>query len=414
VARTPCGRVRDVVLVLLLCACGSDPEPARPVGAWRLGPPMNEARAGHSVTLLADGRVLVAGGDELFDEPAAGGALATAELYDSVTETWTPTGSMNTPRTWHTAVLLRGGKVLVAGGCTGWTYVPNGGPSGCLLTASAELFDPVSGTWTPTGDMEFARMGPLGGTLGGALLPDGRVLVAGSTDRQDLWLGDNTATPPSELYDPASGRWARVGDLASASLFATLTPLLSSRVLLVGGQTGGPSFSCTSAAQVFDPLTLRWTGTGGLAQATAYNAMTRLRDGRVLVAAGCGWGLYPCNSAALPPVGHLYDPGAETWRETGPMTFTRQHASGVLLPTGRVLVSGGNWVEAAGLPELAPAGDVYDPATDAWTPTPPLPASELGAGASVLLPTGEVLHAGGYQGTIWSATAATQLYREAP
>jgi len=375
---------------------------------------MNEARAGHSVTLLADGRVLVAGGDVLTDVPEAGGALATAELYHPVTETWTPTGSMNTPRTWHTAVLLTSGEVLVAGGCTGWTYDPASGRAGCLLTASAELFDPVSETWTPTGDMEFARMGPLGGTRGGVILPDGRVLVAGSSLRQDLWIHDGTATTPSELYDPASGKWARVGDLATASISATMTPLLSSRVLLAGGVVGGPSTACTSAAQVFDPLTLSWTGTAALSQETAYNAMTRLRDGRVLLAAGCGWYGYPCNPTVLPPYGHLYDPGSETWRETGPMSFTRQHASAVLLPSGRVLVSGGNWAQAAGLPELAPAGDVYDPSTDAWTPTPPLPASEIGGGASVLLSTGEVLHAGGYQGTVWSATAATQLYREAP
>jgi hypothetical protein len=372
---------------------------------------MNEARAGHSVTLLADGRVLVAGGDVLTDVAESGGALATAELYDPVAETWTPTGSMNTARTWHTAVLLTSGEVLVAGGCTGWTYEPAINRSGCLLTPSAELFDPVSGAWTPTGDMEFARMGPLGGTLGGALLPDGRVLVAGSWLRQDLWIPEGTATTPSELYDRASGEWGRAADLPVASLGGTMLPLLSGRVLLAGGMTGGAAFGCTSAAQAFDPLSLEWSGTGALSEPTAYHAMARLRDGRVLVAAGCGWDGYPCDSTVLPPFGHLYDPGTETWRATGPMSFNRQHASAVVLPSGRVLVSGG-WFRSADTVGMAPAGDVYDPATDAWTPTPPLPASEIGGGASVLLPTGEVLHAGGYRGTVWSATAATQLYRE--
>ena len=409
--RTPCSRVRQVVLVAVLCACGSDPEPARPNGTWRLGPPMNEARAGHSVTLLADGRVLVAGGDALTDVAESGGALATAEVFDPVTETWTPTGSMNTARTWHTAVLLTSGRVLVAGGCAGWTYDPVTNRAGCLITPSAELFDPVNGAWTPTGDMEFARMGPLGGTLGGALLPDGRVLVAGSWHRQDLWIPEGTATTPSELYDPASGRWARVGDLATPSMGGTLLPLLSGRVLLAGGITGGAALACTSAAQAFDLLSLEWSGTGALPQPTAYNAMARLRDGRVLVAAGCGWDGYSCNSNVLPPFGHLYDPGMETWRATGPMSFNRQHASAVVLPSGRVLVSGG-WFRSPDSVGMAPAGDVYDPATDTWTPTPPLLASEIGGGASVLLPTGEVLHAGGYRGTVWSATAATQLYRE--
>jgi len=374
---------------------------------------MNEARAGHSVTLLADGRVLVAGGDSEIARPTPGDALATAELYDPVTETWTPTGSMNTPRTWHgVAVQLGNGKVLVAGGCTGWDYDPLTNWAWGLNTRSAELFDPVSGTWTPTGDMEFARAGPFGGALGGALLPDGRVLVAGSWLPEDRWSLPGTATAPSEVYDPRSGTWARAGDLEVAAMGSAMVTLLSGQVLLVGGAVGPTYRANTSAAQLLDPLTLRWSRTGALPQAINFNAMTRLRDGRVLVAAGCLLLGYPCGGDVPGPLGHLYDPGLGTWHDTGPMNFTRQHASAVVLPSGRVLVSGGNWPPSAQQPAWAPAGDVYDPATDAWTPTPPLPTFEIGGGASVLLPTGEVLHAGGYLEGAWSAISATQLYQE--
>jgi hypothetical protein len=414
VARLRDDLARHVALVLALglWACGPGPAaPAATVGTWRLGAPMNERRAGHSVTLLADGRVLVAGGESELTE---GDALASAELYDPVTEIWMPTGSMNTPRTWHgVAVLLGSGKVLVAGGCTGWKRDPASGYYWCLTSSSAELFDPVTGRWTATHEMEFARAGPFGGALGGALLPDGSVLVAGSWLPEDAWTHTGTATPPSEIYDPRGGRWGRVGDLAVASMGATMVPLLSGQVLLAGGSTN-PAENCTKAALIADPLTWEWRRTGDLHSATWFNAMARLRDGRVLVAAGCRSLGYPCGGETREPYGEVYNPGTETWRTTGPMSFTRQHASAVVLPSGRVLVSGGNWVRAAGTPPVAPAGDVYDPATDSWTPTPPLPAFEIGGGSSVLLPTGEVLHAGGYVGDepIGGGTAATQLFRE--
>ena len=103
---------------------------------------LNTARWQHTATLLNNGQVLVAGGFESSDN-----ASASAEFYNPATGTWTATGSLNTARYEHTATLLPNGQVLVAGGQ---------GNSGHLT--SAELYSPANGTWTATGSLNTARL----------------------------------------------------------------------------------------------------------------------------------------------------------------------------------------------------------------------------------------------------------------
>lgn len=121
---------------------------------------MTTARSGHTATLLQNGKVLIAGGT------LSSSALASAELYDPVAGTFTPTEDMTTPRRLPTATLLPDGKVLIAGGDRG---DPN-----YLQLASAELFDPETGTFSRTGDMNMARFGHSAN-----LLASGKVLITG-------------------------------------------------------------------------------------------------------------------------------------------------------------------------------------------------------------------------------------------
>jgi large repetitive protein len=134
---------------------------------------MRIARAGHKATLLANGKVLVTGGTN------STGTLATAELFNPVTDTFTRVGNMGTPRVGHTATLLANGKVLVAGGGT----------------AKAELFNPSTGVFTSTKPMIAARMGHTA-----TLLKNGKVLLAGGTDINGTALGD--------LFDPATATFS--------------------------------------------------------------------------------------------------------------------------------------------------------------------------------------------------------------
>ncbi|WP_437304005.1 Kelch repeat-containing protein [Sorangium sp. So ce388] len=182
---------------------------------WTARAPMNVARQRHSATLLPDGRVLVAGGADGYPSERPEHHLASAEVYDPATDTWTPVASMRWARMWHTATLLLDGRVLVAGG---WDAASG---------KTAEIYDPASDTWTSAGEMATARRSP-----GAVLLADGRVLMAGNS----VDSGDGALA--AELYDPASNTWA-LGPALDVMINGHATALLNDgRVLIAGGGAG--------------------------------------------------------------------------------------------------------------------------------------------------------------------------------
>jgi N-acetylneuraminic acid mutarotase len=158
-----------------------------------------------TTTLLADGRVLVAGGHGSGDrhDPASTGA----EVYDPGTGQWTETGRMTAAhRSGHTAILLPNGQVLVAGG----SAYPRTG-AGPYPRSEAELYDPITGTWSKTSRMTLARSGHTA-----TLLPDGTVLVVGG------YGADGRTIRRAEVYDPATGTWARTRSMQLRGALATV------------------------------------------------------------------------------------------------------------------------------------------------------------------------------------------------
>ena len=169
--------------------------------------------------------VLVAGGS------TNSGILASAELYNPVSGSWTLTGSLNNGRSANTATLLPNGMVLVAGG-DDITF-----PSPPI--ASAELYDPESGTWTFTGSLNTAR-----DLHSATLLTNGMVLVAAGADIS----GNPTAS--AELYDPATGSWSVTGSLNTARELHSATLLTNGMVLAAGGFDS--NFDVSASAELYE------------------------------------------------------------------------------------------------------------------------------------------------------------------
>jgi WD40 repeat protein len=211
-----------------------------------------------TATRLKDGRVLVAGGDDL------SGLLATAELYDPATGKFSPTGSMASPREFDTATLLPDGRVLIVGG--------DGSSAQAQPTAAAELYDPASGKFSPTGSMMTPRAFHTA-----TLLPDGQVLLAGGEN-------DSGFNSSAELYDPSSGTFSPTGSMSSARQNQVATLLADGRVLVAGGDVG--TGNRLVSAELYDPATGQFSPTGNMTTARVNPTATTLLDGRVLIVGG--------------------------------------------------------------------------------------------------------------------------------
>ena len=274
---------------------------------------MATAREFHTATLLSDGRVLIAGGQNLTADMCGAPILASAELYDPATGTFSPTGPMASARESHTETLLTDGRVLIAGGVKGGLWTD--------LLSSADLYDPSIGTFSPTGSMTTARSKDAEEMPTATLLSDGRVLIAGGKSDRGL--------ASAELYDPRTGTFSPTGSMTVARAGHTATLLSDGRVLIAGGWSGA---SYLASAELYDPATGTFSPTGSMTTARFDHTATLLSDGRVLLAGG-QHGLF----ASV----ELYDPATGTFSAAGSMTTAREYNSATLLSDGRVLIAGG-------------------------------------------------------------------------
>jgi hypothetical protein len=304
-----------IVIQLVLCAGVLKANSFSTTGS------MSAARDGQTTTVLLNGKVLVAGGWN------GSTLLATAELYNPATGTWTNTGSFTTARAGHQATLLRNGKVLLSGGQNGSTSI-----------STCYLYDPGTGTWSATGSMLNVRT-----HHSAVLLANGKVLVSGGTQ----------ANASAELYDPATGAWSYTGSNANWRMLATSTLLNNGKVLLAGGQSAAYRADC----ELYNPATGTWSATGSLTGSRAYHTATLLPNGNVLVTGGL-------NSSTTYSNAQIYSVSSGTWSSTASMSVAHQRHAAVLLPfSGKVLIAGGT-----GIGYLTRA-EIYDPVAGTWATT---------------------------------------------
>jgi WD40 repeat protein len=318
------------------------PPPLPSPGQWTRTSSLTNATSEQTATLLPNGKVLVTGGVDTNNN-----AVASAQLYDPASGTWTGTHSMNSARFSHTATLLTNGLVLVAGGATSIFDASS-------ATNSAELYNPAIGTWTVTGPMHTARY-----THTATLLPNGKVLVAGGQSTNAF----PNITASAEIYDPSSRTWTTANPMLIQRNSQTATLLPNGQVLIAGGEVTNFSM-VTGESELFNPTNGTWTQTGFMTGPFAFHTATLLPNGQVLVAGGdidegFGFGgvdLIPSSEA------QLYDPVAGTWTATTSMNFVHDHHTATLLTNGVVLIAGGGTQFSS-----TTNCELYEPFSQTWT-----------------------------------------------
>jgi N-acetylneuraminic acid mutarotase len=305
---------------------------------WMSAGTMATTRLDHTATLLPNGKVLVVGG---LDASFPSSTLASTELYDPNTNSWSAAASMSTGRARHTATGLVDGRVLVVGGQS-FTLRDGGLFTNQLL--GAEVYDPVANHWSATAPMLQDRVGQ-----SATLLRDGRVLVAGGGD-------GFTASTSAEIYDPNQDRWSAAASMTTNRGAHTATLLQSGNVLVTGGVAPDAQtlvIVAPSSAEVYDPHANRWSTVASMAAARDEYTATLLSNGKLLVVGGTG------QSRA-----EVYDPPRNVW-STASATMNRYLHTATRLPDGRILVVGGYGLESLDTALL------YDSSATAPVPRPP-------------------------------------------
>lgn len=316
---------------------------------------LHQDRAGHTATLLEDGRVLIAGG-YMASNQLSPTAINSVEIYDPATGLFKESGSLLTPRSNAAAARLDDGTVLIAGGKR---------IDGSILQ-TAEVYDPKTGVSVETGSMSVARSSTVAIALDG-----GRVLIVGG-DSPDGWISG------ADIYDPAERTFSKLDADFDGPVAAT--KLLDGRVLVAGGMASyGPSV----AAWIYAPDTGLFTQVGNLSVGRDGPTSCLLPDGKVMVVGGLG------AEKSVNYTADVFDPNLEAFSSSVTLADYRYRGTTTALPDGSAVLMGG--VDDAG----TPIGSVESVSPDSG----PIPVGTMTAGradqTATTLNDGTVLIVGG-------------------
>jgi hypothetical protein len=320
--------------------------------------PLHEKRAGHSATLLPNGKVLIVAGFRKGPDTYSQLYSNSTELFDPATYHFTYSGSLNIARCGQTATLLAGGKELLI----------TGGNNDQPRLASAELYDIAAGRWTQLPDMWAGREGHQA-----ILLNNGKVLIIGGTADPKMGV---------ELYNPVTRKFEK-GAPAPYHLGSALAlTLADGRILLAGGALGSEGHKPTRVAVIYDPTANRFTRVGDMSAPRYKCGGALLADGRAIIIGGSDerdWKGKLRNTEIFDPHSNRFTPGPDLNFER----FKLTHAT-ITLKSGDLLVAGGD----EHLEQLRTGGDRFT-VVAAFD-------QEYFYSTATLLPSGQALMTGGY------------------
>jgi hypothetical protein len=314
-------------------------------------PDMSTERSFHQAVTLNNGKILITGGNDDLNN-----TLATCEIYDPATNTMSATGSMHQKRYFHSMVRLNDGRVMVLGGSTAVNASGTAFDAALAIVNSAtdvcEIYDPATGLWTQVANMPWKRTG-----ISAATLSNGKVLAcmgAGS------FLGFPIFSNNAALYTPSTNSWQTITNATgSGRALSTTTVLPDGKIMISGGANGNIatlSLDAKSDVSIYNPVTNAWlAGVPSMLSARAGHVSTIMPNGTVVFTGGAsGNVLAPTVTTAVDTWDGL------SWTNIGNMNHERAfHYAGVSHDGERILLYGG--IETGGVSSPFPTAEFFAP-----------------------------------------------------
>lgn len=362
-------------------------------------------RSHHRAVTLANGKVLVTGG---FTNQDLTSATKSCELYDPATQLWTPVADMINARADHTATLLADGKVFVFGGRqTGTAIVAT---TAATPIAAGEVYDPAGDTWTAvaTASQPAARFGHAAAKgvddkvyLWGGFSSTTVALATGAryAPGSDAWearasmgtaralhtltkLSDDklyavggqgasdAVLDTTEAHDAGANSWASAGTTQSARQGARASLLATGKLLYAGGSTTAETSPTPSVHADLYEVGVGWSNAASMGRARSAHGQCILSGGKVLVSHGTTGGT----------ISETYDAGGDAWTACNApdQTTAKRYQEAAAVGTNQAVVCGG--VDGSGYGHAA--AELYTLGTNSWTRPDPATSASLSLAAS--------------------------------
>ncbi|MDQ3098811.1 MAG: hypothetical protein M3Q44_03625 [bacterium] len=348
-------------------------------------------RYGHRATLLPNGNVVISGGTN------GTGPLSSAEIYDDATGTWSSASIMVQKRSMFSLTLLPNGKILAVGGC----IAGNCTAGSANRTSTAEIFDPLKNSWTSTaGSLVLG----VRSEHSASLLPSGKVVIHGGTTDGTTFLST------SEIYDPLTGTFTAGSVAQTGRKDHDTISLANGKLMTVDGWNGTTAYSNAEILTIDQQISTA-NSTNSQNPDLVKDSLGNIQavwqawrsEGLSPGTSGGSWKVMTqeINNPSSGSITKQYPTGTTSaWAATGNLSTGKRNISTVLLPSGKVLASGGFTTVSVS------DAEIFDPQSGTWTATANNMAKAHSNHASYLLKNGKVIVAAG-SGT---SSSAAEIY----